>query len=155
MATATYSAYLQLLLPEDASLGSIAIDGKLQASNSQPKQTKPRQPVQVHLAVATASEQGKTSIGFPITIPPRTKIQLVLSYTYPHSDLYASGEPTYHIKFFKQPGTRDEQYSFSFFYPSNVALTYSLPTTRDIKSPVRFDEMLSGDSDITITFKKK
>lgn len=131
-----YRNYLRLILPLNASLTGIALDGKEQKII--PAVTDPRIyasksfVVPSGLEVAREELDGKQMIGFLLTIPPSKTLDVTVSYSLPIS--FVAQTFSYQLNLFKQAGTGSDPYTLIINYPDSFSVLGTRNLNKNTKS---------------------
>lgn len=140
-----YKNYLRIILPLHTVLQSITIDNQRQkivpaVTNFRIYEAPDFHPPQ-GLEVDTAQESGKTIYGFVITVGLKTTKTVKITYQLPET-VILKNLSTYDLYIFKQPGTDNDPYSFTFTAPQGYktasprTVTFPLVTDQDIQRQI-------------------
>ncbi|HSW88206.1 MAG TPA: DUF4012 domain-containing protein, partial [Candidatus Saccharimonadales bacterium] len=154
-----YKNYMSVIVPKDTTLTDISVNGQPQATRS--AITDPllyeskgfKAPSEVE--IAQTHEFGKTLYGFLVTIPAEsTKIVDIM---YEHTQKINLSNPVLHysLYLYKQPGTNNDPFSFSFNFPLEYSILSAIPTNGDGSSDYTLDTQLSEDKIINVDLTKK
>lgn len=154
-----YKNYLRFLLPPGVQLRDVMIDGVRRSTV--PAVTDPEvftaddfeQPEE--LEIDRRLEQGKDTIGFLVTVPTGRSRRVSLVYEVPA--VVRANDPvfTYDLRIFKQPGTGDDPYSFTFSYPSSYQVVQKDQSLSDVGGKLLYSDTLSNDKELRVEFSKK
>ncbi|MFH1832810.1 MAG: DUF4012 domain-containing protein [Candidatus Levyibacteriota bacterium] len=155
-----YKNYLRFVLPLGTRIQSVWIDDKEQELVSavtdfniyEDKNFKPP----TGLEIEESKDNGKTIFGFLIIIPSNVLKKVSVSYLLPNNNLLDLPSFSYSNRVFKQPGTENDQYSFSLSYPKDLLKVFNL--SKDVKGSedkISCSTDLSSDLDFEITFSQK
>lgn len=122
-----YKNYLRFILPQDAVLRSVTIDGKderLQAAITNPAQYEAKSfTPPIGLEVERAQESGRVLYGFLVSVGHGQSRQVHITYDLHQAFDMRQGSFTYSQLLFKQPGMFSYPYTFSVVYPQDVVPT--------------------------------
>ena len=154
-----YKAYVRIALPEGSTISSLYIDKNekriipavIDPLIYEAKKFVPPE----DLEVERYEELGKTVYGL-LMIVPKEEIKIItISYNYPFVFPVNALNPAYSYKIFKQPGTLDDQYSFSLIYPPHLEIS-SMPSFLQKRNGEASGETrLLEDKTFQIKFVKK
>jgi hypothetical protein len=154
-----YKNYVRFAVPPDVQVRNIAINGVKQSTV--PAITDPavftadnfRAPKE--LEIESSREQGKDSVGFLVVVPAGKSKTVAL--TYDSFRTVSIKEPVffYDLRLFKQPGTIDDPYSFSFVYPSGYQVVGTESILSDVGGKLVYSGVLSEDRELKIAFSAK
>lgn len=154
-----YRDYVQFVIPESASLTSVAIDGKeteITAAITDPSVfisewfTPPP-----GLEVAQTDELGKKVIGFFFIVPMNQTKTVSITYATPNAIDTRQAVFTYDIHAFKQPGTDADPYQLWVSYPNSFSVVVSDKRLSDVGGKLIYSSPLLEDIDLSATFSKK
>ncbi len=153
-----YKNYLRIILPKNARLSEITINGLSQslvdaiidpliyeAKNFQAPDG---------LEIEKAIEGNKAIFGFIVNVPPGKVVKVKLKYTLAGS-FAGVNTFSYNLKLFKQPGTDGIPYSFSLIYPESFNAVKSSHGVREEEGKALYSEKIIGDKNLIIDFAKK
>ncbi len=154
-----YKNYVRIIVPKDTILTGVSFNGQLQATRSaitdplfyESKGFK----APSELEIEQTQEFGKTLYGFLVTIPAGyTK---TVDIMYEHAQKINLSNPVLHysLYLYKQPGTNNDPFSFSFNFPLEYSILSSDPVNGDGNSDYTLDTQLSGDKIIKVDLTKK
>ncbi|RJQ38444.1 DUF4012 domain-containing protein [Candidatus Microgenomates bacterium] len=119
-----YKNYLRLVLPLGAKISSVQIDGEEQKTIKAIKDfivyEKKNFKAPKELEIDETQENGKSIFGFLIVVPTDKLKKITVSYAIPQKINLDEPSSFYSHWIFKQPGTEDDQYSFSLLYPETL-----------------------------------
>jgi len=154
-----YKNYMRLIVPKETVLTGVYIDGEKQATRSavvdpllyESKGFK--QPSE--LEIEQTEEAGKSIYGFLVTVPAASA--KTVKITYEHTQKINLSNPVLHysLALYKQPGTSNDPYSFSFNFPLEYSLLSASPKNMDGNSDYTLDTQLSEDKVISVDLTKK
>ncbi|MDE2590495.1 MAG: DUF4012 domain-containing protein, partial [Patescibacteria group bacterium] len=155
----SYSVYIRFILPENALMTGITIDGQQQ--NVVPAVTdfltyeKKTFTPPLGLEVDRQQEGGKEVYGMYISVAQQSSRKIALSYTLKQAILPDATTATYSMLYFKQPGTDDIPYNFSFSFPAayRVISTSDGVTTNGQQAVL--SSSLSSDMMLSVYLGKK
>lgn len=149
-----YKNYQQIVLPTQANIVSVTIDGQKQvllpAVTTRAVYTSKRF-IPKGLELLRSEEQDKTIYGYFLTVPQQAKKDVVVQYTVGQSINQRADAFGYDLLLNKQPGTGADSFIFSMQVPEGFGLTtipdgwkmegYTLyfPTTTQIDRRIRLD----------------
>jgi len=154
-----YKNYIRFVLPKEAFLNGITIDGNSQkivkavtdpliyeAKNFTPP---------AGLEVDSTSEINKTIYGFLTTVPAGKLKKIDIEYSLPQKISPSALLVLYNLKLFKQPGTNDYPFDFIFSYPSNFKVLSTSKGLKNQNQKVILQEDLNQDGEIQVDLTKK
>lgn len=154
-----YKNYVRFVIPAEAVVRGIAIDGVRQeivpAVTDPEIFTSPTFEKPEGFEVETSSEQGKTLIGFLVFVPKGAMKKVTLSYEVVGAVSMQEPAFGYTSWLFKEPGTLDDDYSYSLTYPSSYKLVAPDLQLSDVGGKLIYSNILSGDKHFTVEFSKK
>ncbi|HEV2340086.1 MAG TPA: DUF4012 domain-containing protein [Patescibacteria group bacterium] len=151
-----YKNYLRFILPENAILRSVIINGidqRLVAAVTNPAVYEaPGFQAPIGLETERTGEEGKTIYGFLVTVPTNQTNTIVIHYDIPQTFVMSQPAFTYSALLFKQPGALSYPYTFSLVYPK-TAKPLGIPAgmsrnENTLTGAFAFDQ----DKTITVTF---
>ncbi len=154
-----YKNYLRFILPQNAELQSIEVNGTniptTNAITQVNEYTKKGFIPPSRLEVEKSLEEGKTLYGFLTIIPMFTSQKISLTYSFP--DIVNPAKPVmgYDLYLFKQPGTGDDPYSFSITYPSSFQPIRTPASMIDVGGKLVYTDKFSEDKNLVLKFSKK
>ncbi len=145
-----YKNYLRIIVPKGARLDSILIDGQKQQITKavidplvyERKNFRPPN----GLEVETVDEEGKTVFGFLLMVEKGALKKVEISYALAGKVKEGMPDFSYNLRFFKQPGTEEYPYSFSFAELSGFKI---------FKGDSFFQTNLNSDLDLVLKLAKK
>ena len=154
-----YKAYLRIILPENSVIQNIKIDD-IEQNITQPvtnpliyeaKGFKPPS----GLEVEKYQEGGKDIYGFLIIVPIQKLKTIKIDYVLPNKDLQLLPNLNYSLKVFRQPGSDDFPFDFSFNFPKNYSILDG--SSAVVKNPqnATFSSRIEKDLDLLINIAKK
>ncbi len=154
-----YKNYLRFILPSNARLQSISIDDKdkqiTQAITDERIYTRKNFIPPKELEVEATQTDDKNIFGFLLTVPASTSKKVDISYILPNIIDMTQASFVYNLHLFKQPGTENDSYLFSFSYPSNFTITDGPSDLVKLGSKVNWESILNQDKLLRITFSQK
>lgn len=155
---ADYKAYIRFITPQGSSLSNISIDNLSQkivsaVTDFTVYEKKGFIPPQ-GLEVEKYDQDGKTIFGFLINVPKGKLKEISLSYNLLKKIPLNRPSSIYSLKYFKQPGTENYPFSFSFSYPKSFSIVSTDPNTEKNESKITFSENLYTDKLIKIDLSK-
>lgn len=155
-----YKNYVRFLIPENASVQSVAFDG--QAVQTTPAITdpavftKPGFAAPKELEVEQSDVSDKHAVGFIFQVPAGSKKTVTLSYAVPRAFDMNKPAFTYNLRVFKQPGTGQDPYSLIVSYPQQYMFLAGKESRGvDIGGKVSYQTMINEDKDIIMQFSRK
>ena len=154
-----YKNYLQLIVPNGASLQAVEINGAPIATtaaitdvNIYGKRgfTPPPQ-----LEVEKSQQSGKTIYGFLAIVPMGTQQKISITYSLSSSINTSNTAPTYDLYLLKQPGTGSDPYTFSIAYPRGFQAIQVPELFTDVGGKLIYSGKLATDKHLTLKFSKK
>lgn len=154
-----YKNYLRIILPMDAKLTSISLDGVQQTlvpavTDPLDYETSGFVPPQ-GLEVDTAVEKGKQLYGFLVTVPEQKDREVSIVYTLAQKLNILQPTLSYNGLLFKQPGLDDYPYTFSIVVPNSFSVMQKPAGFASDNNSVSTKQLLSGDTPFVVTFTKK
>lgn len=154
-----YKNYVRFVLPANALLKSVAIDGGI--IPTVPAVTDPAiftaksflPPKQ--LEIEASQVLGKETIGFFINVPMGETKQIIITYAIANAVKIQQPAFSYNLRLFKQPGTLDDSYALSFVYPAQFRLVRGDNQLTDVGGKLVYSTRLLEDKDIQVEFSKK
>lgn len=154
-----YKSYLRVVLPEDATLTGVRLDGREQevvpavtdrTRFSEDGFVPPR-----GLEVEEATEEGKKVIGIFVSIP--TQKSQTVTFLYARKTRATVNQTTfsYDHKIVKQPGTDKDLYTLEVSYPMAVRLVTASQPVSDLGGKLIFERPLTQDIGLTLEFAKQ
>lgn len=154
-----YKNYVRFILPTNASLQSVVIDGEkmetVPAVTDPGIFTKKSFVPPSGLEVEETTQEGKSLVGFFLIVPVQSTKTVVIRYTLAHIVNTEETAFSYDLSLFKQSGTGDDPYSFFLTYPTSflpVALSEGLT---NVGGKLTYFTTLSEDKQIQATFSQK
>jgi hypothetical protein len=154
-----YKNYVRFAVPRDVEVKSVAINGVKQttipAITDPDIFTKDGFTAPKELEIENSREEGKDSIGFLVLVPAGKSKTVTLIYD--SFRIVESKEPifSYDLRLFKQPGTMNDPYSFSFVYPAGYQVVRKDSILSDVGGKLIYSGTLSEDKTMRIGFSKK
>lgn len=154
-----YKNYVRFVLPANVQLQEVVVNGVKQPTIdaiidpavftaedfSPPKE----------LEIESGQEQGKDSIGFLVLVPTGQTKTVTISYVKSGVIDLKNSVFLYNLRLFKQPGTLEDPYSFSFVYPSSYQVVTADKTLSDVGGKLVYSGVLSEDKEIKAEFARK
>lgn len=154
-----YKNYLRLILPKDAELSSVSIDGKEQkilTAITDPLIYEAKNfSQQEGLEVDKEEEQGKTIYGFLVTVPTDTIKTITAKYILAQKMFLNNSLFSYDLRIFKQPGIDGYPFNFKLSYPSLFRVVNKPANIKDENNVLSVKYSILTDKDIGINFGKK
>lgn len=153
-----YKNYLRFIVPQDADLLSVIIDGVSQSivpaiTNFLLYESKNFVPP-VGLEVDKTLEGGKTIYGFLVTVKTLAVKTIIVKYSLPKK--VQLGEVVYYnLHLFKQPGTDSYPFDFSLSYPSSYNIVSSSKGIVKKEGKALFSKILLSDEEIFVNLAKQ
>lgn len=150
-----YRSYTRFILPKEAKLQAISIDGVLQKITEavtnpllyeEKKFTQPR-----GLEVETTEDEGKKVIGFLVVAKEKERVVSV-SYVFPQKlplDTFS-----YSLFVLKQPGTQADPFTLTLLYPEEVGIIHPVKDLQVEKETLSLKKPLASDQHIRIDFAR-
>jgi hypothetical protein len=153
-----YKNYLRFILPQGSQITDIKINGQTQSTISaitdpQVYENKNFSPPN-KLEIEKYDQNGKTIYGFLVTVPVNALQTVTFDYTLATQVLVSSPVLNYDLKLFKQPGTDEYPYDFSFTYPGSFRVVSTSLGTDD-NGRVVYSGSLNQDKEVFINLAKK
>jgi hypothetical protein len=130
-----YKNYLRFILPLNAGISRITIDGKDQKivpAITDPAVYEKKGFVAPDGLEVQKEDQGQNTIyGFLVNIQPQESRLIAIEYVLPKKINLSQPEISYNLKFFKQPGVDFYPYNFSLNFPSSFK---TLDSSSDVKT---------------------
>lgn len=155
-----YKNYLRLILPQGASLTGVNINGTQQQlvdAVSDPLIYEDEDfAAPQGLEIEKKEEAGKTVFGFLTTIVPEELATIIASYILPYK-ISTEEVPafSYSLVIFKQPGTQEYPFSFSFDYPQDYSPFRPPDNTDNQAGRFVFSDSLAKDLKLEVDFVSK
>ncbi len=154
-----YKNYLRIMLPADASLDKVEVNGT--PVTVVPAVTDPAVYSSsgfippAGLEVEQAQVHGKSVYGFMIIVPAMSSQKITVYYS--QKNVYKPDQPlfTYDLLLFKQPGSGRDPYALTLSYPPGFRMLDSNEKLSDLGGKVVFQDVFSQDKNIKIKFSKK
>lgn len=154
-----YKNYMRFILPAGTNVKTIKIDNVTRetidpitdATIFTAKGFLPPAELEVEKGV----EQGKTTIGFLIAVPIGQTKKVSISYTVEKAVNLQQPEFAYDLKIFKQPGTDVDPYALSLQYPGTYQVLDKDQRLNDVGGKLIYEEVLSEDINLKVSFSKK
>lgn len=151
-----YEAYIRALIPENAELVDLLIDGKAQARveavTDSSRYENPAFVPPPGMEVMTTQEEGKEIIGFSFIVPEDSKKTLTLRYRL--STTAQNGSFTYSMLFLKQPGTESDPYIFKIRYPNGYRVISRSESLSKKTNELTSFGPIDGDKTFSVKFAK-
>lgn len=154
-----YKNFLRIMLPADASLDSVEVNGTPVATV--PAITDPavfssagfRPPV--GLEIEKTQVHGKSVYGFVIIVPAMSSQKISIYYS--QKNVYKPDQPlfTYDLLLFKQPGAESSPYALTLSYPPGFRILDKIDKLSDLGGKIVIQDSFSEDKNIKIKFSKK
>lgn len=154
-----YKNYLRILLPHEAQLVKLSIDGQEQqvipaVTDFLTYEAKnfiaPK-----GLEVEQTQEQGKNSYGFLITVDPKSTKTITFSYVFTQNVDLTQALIHYNLFLFKQPGIEKYPYSFSLSYPPSFAMLKTVPQLAMENHKLSYVSEETTDDHVDVVLTKK
>lgn len=153
-----YKNYLRFILPQGSQIKDVKIDGQAQSTinaitDSQVYENKNFSPPK-KLEIEKYDQNGKTIYGFITTVPINALQTITFDYNLPNQAAVSAPVLNYSLKIFKQPGTDEYPYDFSFTYPTGFRVV-SVSDGAENSGRVVYSGSLNQDKEILINLAKK
>lgn len=154
-----YKNYLRFILPENAVLEAVAVNGVMipttEAITKVNEYTRKGFIPPSQLEIEKSQEEGKTVYGFLTIIPMLTSQKI--SITYSLNGVLNPAKPAmdYDLYLFKQPGTGIDSYSLSLTYPKIFQVIKSPLGMSDVGGKLIYTDKFSEDKNLILKFSKK
>jgi len=154
-----YRDYVRFVLPVNAALRELRIDDRIQPTidaitNPAIFTGKNFLPPK-ELEIDSSSEQGKDSIGFLLTVPIGTTKKISLVYDSTNAVDMSRPAFLYDLWLFKQPGSQDDAYTFTFSYPSAYRLVHADSALSDVGGKLVYSNQFTKDINLRAEFSRK
>lgn len=151
-----YDNYLRLILPDNAIITNIAVDGKETEFivTDNPGSQKDQRSADL-FKVERTDELGKAIYGMRVNIPQMTTRVISIAYTIGHNLQSAMKEASYDLIVFKQPGTDADSYSLSLSYPKDFIISKTNKKIGNSGNELSFMTELDEDERLTASFVRK
>ncbi len=153
-----YKNYLRFILPKNATLDSVAINGidqKIIPAVTDPQiYEAPYFVAPKGLEVERADENEKSIYGFLVNIPVKSSVQVAISYTLAEAVNTNQSLPKYSLQLFKQPGIDILPYTLEVAYPRGYSLLTANPKVSSTNSVVSFTQNIVKDMLLEVDFKQ-
>jgi hypothetical protein len=151
-----YEAYVQLVLPQTATLSAVYINGTKQqvvsAVTDQAVYTKATFSPPKGFEVTTEKEGDKTVYGFYLTVQATEEKEVRLEYSV-GSVVHEEGQrASYHLAYSKQPGVEEDEYELTLLYPKNYRPVRVPQETEKRQSSLQITTALKEDQDWMFDF---
>ncbi len=154
-----YKNYLRFILPENALLQTVEVNGikiaTAEAITQVNEYTKKGFLPPPQLEVEKSLEEGKTIYGFLTIIPMSTSQKISITYLLPNVINPAKPVMGYDLRLFKQPGTGSDPYSFSMIYPKAFKSIQIPHLMSDVGGKLVYTDTISEDKNLVLKFSKK
>ncbi len=154
-----YKNYLRLILPLNAQLLDISIDGvsqKIADAITDPAIYEEKNFVPPSsLEVEKTEELGKTIYGFLVLIPKDSLKKIAVTYKLAQKISLDSPTLAYNLDIFKQPGTDSFPFEFGLSYPLSYQITKSSYGINNKNDKALFSQNLESNKKIFINFSKE
>lgn len=155
--TGRYIAYVRLILPHNAKLTSITIDGKKQdivpAVTDARVYEAPGFKAPAGLEVDRHEEEGKTIYGLTVLVSYHTT--KIVDVSYQLEQKVTSQTKKYNLVLFKQPGMVNDPLQFMLSYPKSYKLIdTNFPLTKKTNSSITFLTTFLTDKDFIVSFSQ-
>ena len=154
-----YTSYLRFIVPGNAELTAITIDGQKQTivpavTDFLVYEKKSFVPP-LGLEVDKTTESGKSIYGMYITVGQQKVRTVTLSYTIKQAVAVGSPTATYSMMFFKQPGVDEIPYTFSFAFPPFYQILSASKEITQSSQQASMQTTLSQDTTFSLYLGKK
>lgn len=153
-----YKNYVRFVLPKGSVLKEIKINDVAQqtidAVTDPAVFTAKNFTIPKELEVVKSDEQGKEVVGFLVLVPRGQTRKITLVYEKEAVDLNKTTF-TYDLRVFKQPGTKDDLYSYSLSYPSTYRAVKLDKALSDVGGKLIYSDFLNKDISLRAEFSKK
>ncbi len=154
-----YKNYIRFILPKDALLNGVTIDGssqKIVNAVTDPLIYEAKNFVPpAGLEVDSTNEINKTIYGFLVPVPSGKLRKIDIEYSLPQKIFPDAPLVSYDLKLFKQPGTEDYPINFIFSYPSAFKILSASKGLENQNQRVVLQEDLNQDQQIQVDLTKK
>ncbi|MGH7202925.1 MAG: hypothetical protein ACREHC_00600, partial [Candidatus Levyibacteriota bacterium] len=154
-----FKDYVQFLIPESATLDSVAIDGKsveITAAITDPAIfSLPDFIPPPGLEVAQSVEFGKKVVAFFFIVSTGQTKRVSISYHTVNAMDTRSPAFTYDLHVFKQPGTDNDPYQLLVTYPNTYTVVDNDKRFANVGGKLSYSDPLLTDMDLMATFSKK
>ncbi|MBI2031590.1 MAG: DUF4012 domain-containing protein [Candidatus Levybacteria bacterium] len=150
-----YKNYVRFILPQNASLSQVFMDGipqKIGSAVTDPLiyEQKNFIPPQL-LEIDRTEEAGKTIYGFLTMIPAQTTKKISIDYELPKNFNDDSSSILYSLKYFKQPGTETYPFILSITFPSSYQVVSFSDNLSVSDGKVLFSKEILKDQDFILS----
>jgi hypothetical protein len=154
-----YKNYLRFILPLNASLNSVQIDGKEQkmiAAVTDPAIYEKKGFVLPDgLEVQKEDGQQNTIYGFLINIQPQETKSIKINYVLGQTVNILHPEISYNLKIFKQPGVDLYSYNLSFNFPNNFKILNSSSDVATTSNSSLLSTQITRDREVFVNLAAK
>lgn len=154
-----YKNYLRIILPLNAALSEISINGISQSiidAITDPLIYEAKNfKISNGLEVEKTIEGNKTIYGFMVKVPAGEIVKINIKYGLARKIDTNLNTFSYNLKLFKQPGIDSIPYSFSLLHPSDFGAVNVSDAVRSKKEKLLYSEKITKDENILINFAKK
>jgi len=153
-----YSNYLRAILPKNAVLNSVSIDGKTQklipAVTDFLKYEKKNFTPPKGLEIDKYDEVNKTIYGMLLHIPYQASQAVSVNYSLSQKINLSNDEAHYNLSVIKQPGTENDDLKLSITFPGSLKISSNIFGATINNSQLIYDTNLDTDKQIQIDFAK-
>jgi len=154
-----YKNYIRFILPQNASLSQVFINGipqKIGSAITDPLiyEQKNFIPPQI-LEVDRTEEEGKTLYGFLVVVPKKSVKKITIDFELPKNTEESPPSIRYSLKYFKQPGTESYPFNFTISIPSSYQIVSSENLNKISDSKAFFSKEISGDLNLVLNLGRK
>ncbi|HVF69099.1 MAG TPA: DUF4012 domain-containing protein [Xanthomonadales bacterium] len=151
-----YKNYLRFILPTNADLRSVTIDGRpMEIVEADTNTTTNSILSPTELEVETSRKDNKEIVAFFITVPVSSSKKVEIKYLPPQTININSAAFSYNLRIFKQPGTVEDPYKFNLTYPSKFKPIGLTKDFVELGGKLRYETKLNEDKNINIRFSQK
>jgi hypothetical protein len=154
-----YKTYIRFILPKGASPTSLAIDGIEQvvlAPLESEQAYKQRGEVAKNSVEVIREDYSSNSVyGFFTMVPAEEAKKIVVTYVFPEDKTSGKAFFTYSLLLFKQPGTGNDPYQFSFSYPKEYRASSLTKSMASKEGRIYQGGFLDQDKVIEVSVGKK
>lgn len=153
-----YKNYLQLLLPQNADVTGISINGEEKVLLTQEQREVTRNlegaDVKNNLIIERKEIGEKRVVGFLVEVPINQKSDIRVRLQQ-QTDTAGDARIDYSLKVFKQPGRGQDPYTFTFLYPQSYQLLSQSENMKGKNGEVTSFFLLDADKEFDVSLGKK
>ena len=154
-----YKNYLRFILPLNAIVSSIQIDQqeqKIIPAITDPAVYENKNFVPpTGLEVQKEEQNGKTTYGFLVTIPPQALKTIKVNYTLAQKVDVSQSQLSYQLKIFKQPGIDFMPYDLSLNFPTNLKVVKADKDLKINSGEIVLSTQITQDREVLINLASK